>query len=192
MAEKLVHSTAIIDYGAIIGVNTRIWHFSHVCSFARIGDNCSLGQNVFIGSQVTIGNGCKIQNNVSVFDRVRLEDNVFCGPSVVFTNVLNPRAAISKKNEYLDTIVKKGVTLGANSTIVCGVTIGEYAFIAAGAVIIADVKAYALMAGVPAKQIGWRDKEGNPLQLPIESLIKTEITQSGVTYILENGLCYAK
>lgn len=155
------HETAIIDDGAEIGDGTRIWHWTHVCGGAKIGNNCSLGQNVFVANKVVIGNGVKIQNNVSVYDNVTLEDDVFCGPSMVFTNVYNPRSAVNRKNEYRDTIVKKGATLGANCTIVCGVTIGKYAFVGAGAVVNKDVPDYALVVGVPAKQIGWMDEEGN-------------------------------
>jgi UDP-2-acetamido-3-amino-2,3-dideoxy-glucuronate N-acetyltransferase len=157
------HETAIIDTGAKIGDNTRIWHWVHICSGAKIGAFCSFGQNVFVGNDVVIGNNCKIQNNVSLYDAVKLEDDVFCGPSMVFTNVYNPRAEVTRKNEYRQTLVKKGATIGANATIVCGVTLGEYCFIAAGAVINRNVKSYALMAGVPAKQIAWVSKAGNRL-----------------------------
>jgi UDP-2-acetamido-3-amino-2,3-dideoxy-glucuronate N-acetyltransferase len=156
------HETAIIDQGAEIGQGTRVWHWVHICGKnVQIGDNCSLGQNVFVGNNVKIGNRVKIQNNVSVYDQVILEDDVFCGPSMVFTNVINPRSAIERKNEYKTTHVKKGATIGANATIICGNTVGEYAFIAAGAVITKDVPAHALMAGVPAKQIGWMCECGN-------------------------------
>ena len=161
------HKSAIVDEGATIGEGTKIWHFSHVCSGAVIGNACSLGQNVFVGNQVVIGNNCKIQNNVSVYDNVTLEDDVFCGPSMVFTNVYNPRSAVSRKNEYRDTLVGQGATLGANCTIVCGVTIGRYAFIGAGAVVNKDVPDYALMVGVPACQIGWMSKYGEQLDLPL-------------------------
>lgn len=149
------HESAIIDSGATIGENTRIWHFTHVCGGATIGAKCSLGQNVFIGNDVKIGNNVKIQNNVSVYDAVYLEDDVFCGPSMVFTNVFNPRSAVTRKHEYRKTLVKRGVTIGANATVVCGNTIGEYAFIGAGTVVNKDVKPYAMMVGVPARQIGW-------------------------------------
>ena len=162
-----VHDTAIVDEGALIGEGSRIWHFVHVCSEAVIGRGVSLGQNVFVGNRVTIGDRCKIQNNVSVYDNVHLEEDVFCGPSMVFTNVHNPRALIDRKDQYLDTLVKKGATLGANCTIVCGVDIGEYAFVAAGAVITKSVKPYALMAGVPAKQIGWMSQYGEQVPLPL-------------------------
>lgn len=155
MSDFTAHSTAIIDEGAKIGVGTRIWHWVHVCSGAVIGKNCSLGQNVFIGNRVVIGNNVRIQNNVSVYDDVLLEDDVFCGPSMVFTNVINPRAHISRKHEYRPTVVKHGATLGANSTIVCGHTVGEFAFIGAGAVVTRDIPPYALMVGAPARRIGW-------------------------------------
>lgn len=150
-----IHPTAIIDKGARIGKGSRVWHWVHVCSGAKIGDDCSLGQNVFVGNDVIIGNNVKIQNNVSVYDAVRLEDDVFCGPSMVFTNVYNPRSAISRKEEYRPTLVRRGATLGANCTVVCGVTVGEYAFIGAGAVVNQDVPDYALMLGVPARRRGW-------------------------------------
>lgn len=161
------HASAIVDQGAKIGHGTRIWHFVHVSPGAKIGKDCSLGQNVFIANDVVIGNNVKIQNNVSVYDAVTLEDDVFCGPSMVFTNVYNPRSGVSRKNEYRRTLVKLGATLGANCTIVCGNTIHEYAFIAAGAVVSKDVKPYALMAGVPAKQIGWMSQQGERVALPL-------------------------
>jgi UDP-2-acetamido-3-amino-2,3-dideoxy-glucuronate N-acetyltransferase len=160
MSNYTVHPTAIVDEGAQIGEGTHIWHWVHICSKARIGRGCSFGQNVYVGNDVIIGNNCKVQNNVSIYDAVRLENDVFCGPSMVFTNVYNPRSAIERKNEYRQTIVKKGATIGANATIVCGVTLGEYCFIAAGAVINKNVKPFALMAGVPAKQVGWMNKQG--------------------------------
>ena len=161
------HESAIIDDGATLGEGTKVWHFSHVCSGATIGEGCSLGQNVFIGNRVVIGSHCKIQNNVSVYDNVTLEDDVFCGPSMVFTNVYNPRAAIIRKEEYRNTLVHQGATLGANCTVVCGVTIGHYAFIGAGAVVNKDVPDYALMVGVPARQIGWMSEYGEQLDLPL-------------------------
>ena len=150
-----IHSSAIIDPGAKIGDNTHVWHWTHVCAGAKIGNACSLGQNVFVANDVVIGNNVKIQNNVSIYDAVRLEDDVFCGPSMVFTNVYNPRSAITRKNEYKRTTVRRGATLGANCTIVCGVTIGDYAFIGAGAVVNRDVKPFELVMGVPAKHAGW-------------------------------------
>ena len=161
------HDTAIIDDGAQLGPGTKVWHFSHVCAGARIGASCSLGQNVFVGNDVVIGSGVKIQNNVSVYDAVTLEDDVFCGPSVVFTNVYNPRAAVSRKSEYLRTVVKRGATLGANCTLVCGTTVGEHAFVGAGSVVNRDVPAFALMVGVPARRIGWMSRHGERLGLPV-------------------------
>ncbi|GIZ51287.1 acyltransferase [Noviherbaspirillum aridicola] len=184
-----IHPSAIVDDGAQIGDGSRIWHFVHVCAGARIGRGCSLGQNVFVGNRVVIGDNVKIQNNVSVYDNVKLEDDVFCGPSMVFTNVYNPRSAVSRKDEYRDTLVKRGATLGANSTIVCGTTIGEYAFVAAGAVVNRDVKPYALMAGVPARQIGWMSQFGERLDLPLEGNGKTICQHTGKTYQLEDGHC---
>lgn len=182
-----VHDSAIVDDGAKIGENTRVWHFVHICSGAEIGEGCSLGQNVFIGNKVTIGNNVKIQNNVSVYDNVHLEDDVFCGPSMVFTNVYNPRSFIERKTEYRDTLVKQGATLGANCTIVCGVTIGEYSLVGAGAVINKDVKPFALMVGVPAKQIGWISKYGEQLDLPLEGNAIATCEHTGEQYQLENG-----
>ena len=182
------HSSAIVDDGAQIGSDSRIWHFVHVCGGAQIGKGVSLGQNVFVGNKVTIGDHCKIQNNVSVYDNVHLEDGVFCGPSMVFTNVYNPRSLIERKDQYLDTIVKKGATLGANCTIVCGVTIGEYAFVGAGAVINKDVPAYALVVGVPAKQIGWMSEFGEQLDLPLTGQAQTNCQHTSAVYILNGGL----
>ena len=167
MSDYYKHKSAIVDDGAQIGKDSRVWHFVHVCPGAKIGEGVSLGQNVFVGNKVTIGHKCKIQNNVSIYDNVHLEDEVFCGPSMVFTNVYNPRSGIERKDQYLDTIVKKGATLGANCTIVCGVTIGEYAFVGAGAVINKDVQPYALMVGVPARQIAWMSQYGEQLDLPL-------------------------
>ncbi len=184
-----VHATAIIDEGAQIGDNSRVWHWAHICAGAKIGKDCSLGQNVFVGNHVTIGNNVKIQNNVSVYDNVTLEDDVFCGPSMVFTNVYNPRSAVSRKNEYRNTLVKRGATLGANSTIVCGVTIGEYAFIGAGAVVNKDVPDYALMVGVPAKQIGWMSKFGERLNLPSSGSGQAICPHSQERYVLTDGIC---
>jgi UDP-2-acetamido-3-amino-2,3-dideoxy-glucuronate N-acetyltransferase len=165
MKSENIHFSAIVDAGAKIGSTTRVWHFAHVCAGAEIGEKGSLGQNVFIGNKVKIGNNVKIQNNVSIYDNIYIEDDVFCGPSMVFTNVKNPRSEISRKDEYKDTIIKKGVTMGANCTIVCGITLNAYAFVAAGAVVAKDVPAYALMAGVPAKQIGWMTRYGTKLPL---------------------------
>ena len=182
-----VHETTIIDPGAQIGENSRIWHWVHICGGAKIGKGVSLGQNVFVGNRVTIGDQCKIQNNVSVYDNVTLEEGVFCGPSMVFTNVYNPRSLIERKNEFRDTLVKKGATLGANCTIVCGVSIGEYAFIGAGAVINKDIKPYALMVGVPAKQIGWMSQYGEKLDLPLEGKADTVCPFTGQKYFLKDG-----
>jgi UDP-2-acetamido-3-amino-2,3-dideoxy-glucuronate N-acetyltransferase len=165
--ETFIHPSAIVDEGSQIGEGSRIWHFTHICSGARIGKGVSLGQNVFVGNEVIIGDNCKIQNNVSVYDNVTLEDGVFCGPSMVFTNVYNPRSLVERKNEYRNTLIKKGTTLGANCTIVCGTTIGEFAFIGAGAVINKDVKPYALMVGVPARHIGWMSEFGEQIPLPL-------------------------
>jgi UDP-2-acetamido-3-amino-2,3-dideoxy-glucuronate N-acetyltransferase len=163
-----IHPSAIVDEGAQIGEGSRVWHFVHVCGGGRIGKGVSLGQNVFVGNKVVIGDNCKIQNNVSVYDNVTLEEGVFCGPSMVFTNVYNPRSLIERKSEYRDTLVKKGVTLGANCTVVCGTTIGEFAFIGAGAVVNKDVKPYALMVGVPAKHVGWMSEYGEQIPLPTQ------------------------
>jgi UDP-2-acetamido-3-amino-2,3-dideoxy-glucuronate N-acetyltransferase len=179
------HPSAIIDEGARIGDGTRIWHWVHVSAQAHIGQRCSLGQNVYIGNDVVIGDNVKIQNNVSVYDAVTLEDDVFCGPSMVFTNVYNPRAAVTRKEEYKPTLVKKGATLGANCTIVCGVTLGEYAFIGAGALVNKDVKPYALMVGVPARQIGWMSEFGEQLLLPLQGSGEAICPHTGARYGLE-------
>jgi len=181
------HPTAIIDEGAQIGQGTRIWHWAHVCAGAKIGEGCSLGQNVYVGNHVLIGNNVKIQNNVSVYDNVTLEDDVFCGPSMVFTNVINPRSHVNRKQEYLGTLVRKGATIGANATLVCGVTIGEYAFIGAGAVITKDVPAFALMAGVPAKQIGWMSKYGERVPLTLNGSGEYACPHTQDRYTLEGS-----
>lgn len=184
-----IHPSAIVDEGAQIGEGSRVWHFVHVCGGAKIGKNVSMGQGVFVGNKVTIADNCKIQNNVSVYDNVHLEEGVFCGPSMVFTNVYNPRSLIERKDEYLDTLVKKGASLGANCTLVCGVTIGEYAFVGAGAVVNRDVPAYALMVGVPGKQIGWMSEFGEQLDLPISGHGETTCEHTGARYVLaENQL----
>ncbi|WP_286919576.1 UDP-2-acetamido-3-amino-2,3-dideoxy-D-glucuronate N-acetyltransferase [Pseudomonas sp. UBA6753] len=179
------HPSAIVDEGAQIGNGSRVWHFVHVCAGARIGEGVSLGQNVFVGNKVVIGDRCKVQNNVSVYDNVTLEEGVFCGPSMVFTNVYNPRSLIERKDQYRDTLVKKGATLGANCTIVCGVTIGEYAFVGAGAVINKDVPAYALMVGVPARQIGWMSEFGE--QLGLDEKGEAVCSHTGARYVLSEG-----
>ena len=183
-----VHETAIVDEGAKIGEGSRIWHWVHICSEAVIGKACSFGQNVFVGNKVTIGNNVKVQNNVSVYDNVVLEDDVFCGPSMVFTNVYNPRSAVTRKDEYRNTLVKRGSTLGANCTIVCGITIGNYAFIGAGAVVNKNVPDFALMVGVPAKQIGWMSRFGEQLELPINGNGEVICTHTGESYQLNNNL----
>lgn len=182
-----IHPTAIVDDGATLGDGTRVWHFAHVCGGAKIGKGVSLGQNVFVGNKVVIGDKCKIQNNVSVYDNVTLEEGVFCGPSMVFTNVYNPRSLIERKNEYRDTLVKQGATLGANCTIVCGVTIGQFAFIGAGAVINKDVKPYALMVGVPARQVGWMSEYGERMDLPLQGEGSYTCPHSGCRYRLSQG-----
>jgi len=181
------HETAIVDQGATIGEGCRVWHWVHVCGGAKIGKGVSLGQNVFVGNKVTIGDFCKIQNNVSVYDNVTLEEGVFCGPSMVFTNVYNPRSLIERKEEYKNTLVKKGATLGANCTIVCGVSIGNYAFIGAGAVITKDVPDFSLMVGVPARQIGWMSRYGEQLLLPLTGSGSTKCPHTGEVYALSNG-----
>jgi UDP-2-acetamido-3-amino-2,3-dideoxy-glucuronate N-acetyltransferase len=182
-----VHPTAIVDAGAAIGEGTRIWHWTHVSAGAVIGRGCSLGQNVYVGNRVRIGDNVKIQNNVSVYDNVVLEDDVFCGPSMVFTNVYNPRSAVSRKNEYRDTRVRRGATLGANCTIVCGVVIGEYAFVGAGAVVNTDVAAFALMLGVPARQAGWMSRFGERLSLPNTGDGEVTCPHTGDRYCLRDG-----
>lgn len=187
MQDVQIHDTAIVDDGAVIGSGSRVWHFVHVCGGAVIGKGVSLGQNVFVGNKVVIGDSCKIQNNVSVYDNVTLEDGVFCGPSMVFTNVYNPRSLIERKSEYRNTLVKKGATLGANCTIVCGVTVGQFAFIGAGAVVNKDVPDYALMVGVPAKQIGWMSEHGEQLDLPVTGTGETTCTHTGDVYNLTDG-----
>ena len=187
MTQTYIHATAIVDPGAEIGEGSRVWHFVHVCGGAKIGKGVSLGQNVFVGNKVVIGDRCKIQNNVSVYDNVTLEEGVFCGPSMVFTNVYNPRSLVDRKSEYRDTVVRRGVTLGANCTIVCGTTIGEFAFVAAGAVINKDVKPYALMAGVPARQVGWMSEHGERVPLPLQGEGSYLCPHSGVCYELHGS-----
>tara|TARA_Y100000758_G_scaffold276990_2_gene222135 strand:- start:7054 stop:7638 length:585 start_codon:yes stop_codon:yes gene_type:complete len=187
MADYYQHPSAIVDDGALIGEGSRVWHFVHVCGGARIGTGVSLGQNVFVGNKVVIGDNCKVQNNVSVYDNVTLEEGVFCGPSMVFTNVYNPRSLIERKDQYRDTLVKRGATLGANCTIVCGVTIGEYSFVGAGAVINKNVPAYALMVGVPARQIGWMSEFGEQLDLPVVGEGEASCEHTSTRYVLKHN-----
>ena len=189
MVAVSIHATAIVDDGAVIGEGTRVWHWVHICGGAVIGRDCSLGQNVFVGNKVRIGNNCKLQNNISVYDNVTLEDGVFCGPSMVFTNVYNPRSEISRKDEYRNTLVKRGATLGANCTIVCGTTIGEYAFIGAGAVVNRDVPDFALMLGVPARHAGWMSRFGERLALPLTGDGEALCPNTGERYMLRDGRC---
>jgi UDP-2-acetamido-3-amino-2,3-dideoxy-glucuronate N-acetyltransferase len=182
-----IHPTAIVDEGAQLGEGCRVWHFAHICAGARIGSSCSFGQNVFVGNDVVIGNNVKVQNNVSVYDAVTLEDDVFCGPSMVFTNVHNPRSAVARKDEYRKTLVRQGATLGANCTIVCGVTIGRHAFVGAGAVVSRDVPDFALMVGVPAKQRGWMSRHGDRLDLPVKGDGVARCPHTGDRYRLSAG-----
>ncbi len=184
LAGITVHPSAIVDDGAILGPGCRVWHWVHISAGARIGAGCSFGQGVYVGNDVLIGDQVKIQNNVSVYDAVTLEDDVFCGPSMVFTNVYNPRSAVVRKDQYRRTLVKRGATLGANCTIVCGSTVGEHAFVAAGAVVNRDVKAYALMAGVPARQIGWMSRHGERLALPMSGNDEASCPATGERYRL--------
>lgn len=178
------HPSAIVDDGAEIGDGSRIWHFVHICGGAKIGAGVSLGQNAFVGNKVTIGDRCKIQNNVSVYDNVTLAEGVFCGPSMVFTNVHNPRSLVERKDEYRDTTVGKGATLGANCTIVCGVTVGAFAFVGAGAVVTRDIPEFALIVGNPARQIGWMSAYGERLDLPLEGHAETICPNTGESYVL--------
>lgn len=189
MTNYYKHETAIVDEGAKIGSDSRVWHWVHICGGAKIGEKCSFGQNVFVGNKVTIGNNVKIQNNVSVYDNVTLEDDVFCGPSMVFTNVVNPRSHVERKSEYMDTLVKKGATIGANVTVVCGKTIGKYAFIGAGSVVTKDVKDHALVVGNPGKQIGWVCQCGEKL---IFHNGESECKACSNEYTLKNELCERK
>jgi UDP-2-acetamido-3-amino-2,3-dideoxy-glucuronate N-acetyltransferase len=182
-----IHPSAIVDEGAVLGDGCRVWHFVHISAGARIGRGCSFGQNVYVGNDVAIGDNGKIQNNVSVYDAVTLEDEVFCGPSMVFTNVYNPRAAVVRKDAYRRTLVKRGATLGANCTIVCGVTIGEHAFIGAGAVVNRDVPDFALMLGVPARQAGWMSRFGERLELPLQGEGEATCAHTGDRYRLSGN-----
>jgi UDP-2-acetamido-3-amino-2,3-dideoxy-glucuronate N-acetyltransferase len=182
-----IHPTAIVDAGARIGEDCRIWHWVHISGGAVIGARCSFGQNVYVGNKVVIGDNCKVQNNVSIYDAVTLEDDVFCGPSMVFTNVYNPRSAVVRKDEYRPTLIKKGATLGANCTIVCGVTVGEHAFVGAGAVVNRDVKPYALMAGVPARQVGWMSAHGARLDLPLTGDGEAACPETCDRYVMKDG-----
>ena len=187
-----IHESAFVDQGARIGEGTNIWHFTHICSGAVVGKNCSLGQNVFVANEVFVGNNVKIQNNVSIYDAVTIEDDVFCGPSMVFTNVYNPRSSIVRKNEYRKTHIKQGASLGANCTIVCGVVVGKYAFVGAGALVNKDVPDFALMVGVPARQIGWMSKFGERLELPVSGNGETICPNSNEKYILKENKCYVE
>ena len=184
----VIHPSAIVDDGAQIGDGTRVWHFVHVSPGARIGEGCSLGQGVYVGNDVLIGRNVKIQNNVSVYDAVTLEDDVFCGPSMVFTNVHNPRSAVPRKNEYRRTLVRRGATLGANCTIVCGSTVGEHAFVGAGAVVSRDVPAFALVVGVPARRIGWMSRHGERLDLPATGHGEATCPATGERYRLDGDV----
>jgi UDP-2-acetamido-3-amino-2,3-dideoxy-glucuronate N-acetyltransferase len=186
-----VHPSAIVDDGAQLGAGTRVWHFAHVCAGARIGTGCSLGQGVYVGNDVHIGNNVKIQNNVSVYDAVTLEDDVFCGPSMVFTNVHNPRSAVPRKGEYRRTLVRRGATLGANCTVVCGTTIGEHAFVGAGAVVSRDVPAFALVVGVPARRIGWMSRHGERLALPASGQGEAACAATGERFRLDGDVLIA-
>lgn len=184
-----IHPTAIVDDGAILGEGCRVWHWVHISGGAKIGFNCTFGQNVFVSNRVKIGNNVKVQNNVSIYDNVTLEDGVFCGPSMVFTNVYNPRAFIERKVEFQNTLIEEGATLGANCTIVCGVTVGKFSFIGAGAVVKKDVPAYALMVGVPAKQIGWISEYGEKLDLPLHGESESVCLHTGARYRLSKNEC---
>jgi UDP-2-acetamido-3-amino-2,3-dideoxy-glucuronate N-acetyltransferase len=183
MAKFFAHESSYIDENVVIGDDTKVWHFSHVLSGSEIGNNCSFGQNCVVGPKVTIGNGVKVQNNISIYEGVEVEDDVFLGPSMVFTNVINPRAFIIRKEEFKKTVLKKGCSIGANATVVCGVTIGEYALIGSGAVVNKDVKPYALMVGIPAKQIGWVSKAGNTLKFDADGVAVDSFDNSKYQHI---------
>ena len=188
MPDFFVHESSYVDEGAQIGAGTKIWHFCHVMAGAVVGERCNIGQNVVIAPGVVIGNNVKIQNNVSIYTGVTLEDDVFCGPSMVFTNVINPRSHVPRKDEYRPTLVKRGATLGANCTVVCGVTIGEYAFVGAGAVVTGDVRPYALVVGVPGGHIGWMSRHGERLNLPLTGSGEATCPETGIRYQLQDGL----
>jgi UDP-2-acetamido-3-amino-2,3-dideoxy-glucuronate N-acetyltransferase len=185
------HETAVVDDGAVIGDGSRIWHFVHVSKGARIGRDVILGQNVFVADGAVVGDRCKVQNNVSIYDGVVLGEEVFCGPSMVFTNVINPRAAVERKSEFRPTRVGRGATLGANCTIVCGSSIGEYALVGAGAVVTRDVRDFALVTGVPARQIGWVSRTGERLDLPLEGDGEARCPATAERYVVEGGCCRA-
>ena len=188
----IIHHSAIVDLGAVIGDGTKIWHFSHISSGAKIGRNCTLGQNVYVASSAIIGNRVKIQNNVSVYDSVLIDDDVFCGPSVVFTNILNPRATIDRKLEYKKTHIKKGASIGANATIICGVVIGEYSLIGAGSVVTKDVLDYALVIGSPARHVGWVSRSGQKLSLPLQGFGETMCQETREVYTLKDNFVFIK
>jgi len=181
-----IDPSAIVDHGAVLGEGCRVWHFVHISGGARIGACCSFGQNVYVGNDVHIGNNVKVQNNVSVYDAVTLEDDVFCGPSMVFTNVYNPRSAVTRKDEYRRTLVRQGATLGANCTIVCGTTVGRYAFVGAGAVVNRDVPDFALVVGVPGRHAGWMSRHGERLSLPLHGQAEAVCEHTGDRYRLQD------
>jgi UDP-2-acetamido-3-amino-2,3-dideoxy-glucuronate N-acetyltransferase len=185
---KFIHETAIVDKTSLVGSGTKIWHWCHLSKNVKLGEDCVLGQNVYVGDNVAIGNNVKIQNNVSIYTGVTLEDDVFCGPSMVFTNVINPRATINKKSEFKKTVVKKGASIGANATIICGVTIGKYSFIGAGSVVTKKVKDYALVVGNPAVQTGWVNMKGNKLDLPLQGYKQIKDEDSKNIYTLKDGV----
>ena len=188
----IIEASAIIDKGATIGANTKIWHWVHICSEAKIGKNCSFGQNVFISNKVKIGDNVKVQNNVSIYDEVTLESNVFCGPSVVFTNVKNPRSKIRRKKEYKKTLVMNGASLGANCTIICGISIGENAFVGAGSVVTRNVKSYALVKGIPARQVGWISEFGEKIPLPLKGEGSWTCQKMNIKYSLKQSEIFAE
>lgn len=189
LTDYFAHGTAVIDAGATIGRGSRIWHFVHVSATSVIGAGCVLGQNVYVAEHVTIGDNVRIQNNVSVFEGVTIEDDVFCGPSMVFTNVINPRAGVSRKDEFLPTLVRRGASLGANCTIVCGNTVGEYAFIGAGTVVTRDVPDHALVIGVPSRQTGWMSRHGERLDIAVGSCGEASCPATGERYRISEGCC---